>query len=115
MNNLVMSITKNSSKDKEINIDKSLENHKIGNEVKQIIDSKCFNNDKKKKVRFSNKNETKYVNNYIKNIDKLLISKKDLQSFLNIIKIAIVRKTFKTSEIKIVVDFHNRLNNILNN
>ena len=75
MNNLVMSITKNSSKDKEINIDKFLENHKIGNEVKQIIDSKYFNNDKKKKVRFSNKDEIKYVNNYIKNIDKLLISK----------------------------------------
>jgi len=111
MNNLVMTIEKMSSIQKKINNNNNLEN--IEKEFEKNIDKQCYN--KKKKVTFSDKNEIKYVDNYIKNMDKIMISKKDLQSLLNIIKIAIVRKTFKTNEIKIVVDFHNRLNNILNN
>ena len=67
-----------------------------------------------KKVTFSNNVETKFVDKYIKDMDKILISKNDLISTLNIIKTSIFRKSFKTNEIKIVVDFYNKLNNMLN-
>jgi hypothetical protein len=67
-----------------------------------------------KKVSFNDTVQTKIVDNYIKDMDKILISKNDLISALNIIKMAIFRKTFRENEIKMIVDFHNRLNDIVN-
>ena len=101
MNNLVMTIEKKTESNK-------------------IIDNNLLNNNKcleqkNKKVSFNDNVETKYVDNYIKDMNKILISKKDLTSALNIIKLAIIRKSFLTSEIKIVIDFYNQLNKLLNN
>tara|TARA_B100000427_G_scaffold170600_1_gene141860 strand:- start:480 stop:785 length:306 start_codon:yes stop_codon:yes gene_type:complete len=101
MNNLVMTIEKKT-------------------EPNEIIDKHLLNNNKclepkNKKVSFNDNVETKYVDNYIKDMNKILISKKDLTSALNIIKLAIIRKSFLTSEIKIVIDFYNQLNKLFNN
>ena len=112
----------------------SLEFQDIGDDFENIVDIRCFNvkdqssSCKKhvkqfdipkkenidKKVSFNDAVQTKIVDNYIKDMDKILISKNDLISALNIIKMAIFRKTFRENEIKMIVDFHNRLNDIIN-
>ena len=113
----------------------SLEFQDIDDDFENIVDIRCFNikdieynsrnkkqekqleinkNNTKKKVTFNDNVQIKFVDNYIKDMDKILLSKNDFISALNIIKIAIFRKTFRGNEIKIVVDLHNRLNNIIN-
>ena len=63
-------------------------------------------------------NKTKIVERYNHKIadylPKPVLTKNDIMSALNIIKIAILRKTFNGKELKPVVDFHNKLNDFVN-
>ena len=144
MNNLVMTIEKITKPNKEINKNNELQDSSespnsldlqdIGDDFENIVDIRCFNvkdqssSCKKhvkqfdipkkenidKKVSFNDTVQTKIVENYIKDMNEKSLSKNDLISALNIIKIAIFRKTFQKNEIKIVIDFHNKLNDIIN-
>ena len=113
---------------------KSLELQDIDDDFENIVDIRCFNVEDQrsgckehvkqsdtpkkenadKKVSFNDTVQIKIVENYIKDMNEKSLSKNDLISALNIIKMAIFRKTFRENEIKIVVDFHNRLKDIVN-
>ena len=74
---------------------------------------------KSKSVSFDiSENKTKIVERYNHKIadylPKQVLTKNDIMSALNIIKIAILRKTFNGKELKPVVDFHNKLNDFVN-
>jgi len=74
---------------------------------------------KSKSVSFDiSENKTKIVERYNHKtadyLPKSVLTKNDIKSALNIIKIAILRKTFNGKELKPVVDFHNKLNDFVN-
>ena len=69
-----------------------------------------------KSVSFCDVVDVKIVERYIDPLNpkpKNRLTKRDLLSALNIIRVAIQRGTFKEVELKLVVAFHNKINQFL--